>query len=426
MRRALGPFVAAGLALSLGLTGCAAAPAHPKAGHGEWARRYEGKPADFAAIRQLLHRRAHAVLDHDSAAFLATVDPADQQLVARERTLFANLQALPVRSMSYTVEELSMPRRSLGRGPQLSPPVVEYVALRGADVRPVSNPLIEVFVRRDHHWLLASDGEHVFNGTTDVQSRPWGGGPVDAATAGGTVVVVDRDGPVPAPRLLARVSRGFSAVDSLLGRDSSRRLLVDATSTGLPDEFNPLSREDAAATTFPVHESPPSGVGSDRFAGLVIKVNPHRLGGGLGQYGLLRHELTHVALRRVDAGVPTWLVEGIADYVGYRPYPESALLVSPGTRRRLDRMARHPALPDSREFGFDPAGNYALSHAAVLWLVQRYGVTRLLELITDYHRSAMHTGVLAPDGPVLRRVYGISAREVAVHAFAVTRRMRVA
>ena len=41
--------------------------------------------------------------------------------------------------------------------------------------------------------------------------------------------------------------------------------------------------------------------------------------------------------------------------------------------RRLDRMARHPALPDSREFGFDPAGNYVFSHAAVLWLVQRYG-----------------------------------------------------
>lgn len=426
MRRALGPFVAAGLALSLGLTGCATAPAHPKASHGEWARRYEGKPEDYAAIRQLMHRRAQAVLHHDSTAFLATVDPADQQFVARERTLFANLQALPVRSMSYTVEELGMPRRSLGRGPQLSPPVVEYVALRGADVRPVSNPLVEVFVRRDHHWLLASDREHVFNGTTDVQSRPWGGGPVDVATAGGTVVVVDRGGPVSAQRLLARVSRGFSAVDSVLGRDSSRRLLVDATSTGLPDEFNPLSHEDAAATTFPVHESPPSAVGTDRYAGLVVKVDPHRLGGGLQQYGLLRHELTHVALRTLDVGVPTWLAEGIADYAGYWPYPESALLVSPGTRRRLGRMARHPALPDSREFGYDPAANYALSHAAVLWLVQRYGMARLLELITDYHRSAVRTGLMAADGRMVQRVYGISARQVAVHAFAVTRRMNVA
>lgn len=426
MRRTLGPSVAAGLALSLGLTGCATAPAHPKASHGEWARRYEGKPADFAAIRQLMHHRAQAVLHDDRAAFLATVDPADHRFVARERTLFDNLTALPVQSMSYTVEGVSIPRRPLGEGPQLSPPVVEYVALAGADVRPVSNPLVEVFVRRDHHWLLASDREHVFNGTTDVQSRPWGAGPVDVALHGDTVVVLDQGSPVSAQRLLDRVDGAFSVVGRVLGRRADRRLLVDATSTGLPDEFNPLSHEDAAATTYPVHESPPSGVGRDRYAGTVVKVNPHRLRAGLGQYGLLRHELTHVALRTLDDGAPVWLVEGVADYVGFQPYPESALVVTPRVRHRLDRMARHPALPDSREFDYDPAENYAVSHAAVLWLVQHYGMPKLIELLTDYHRAARRTGLLAPDGRMLERVYGISARELAAEAFAVTRRMHVA
>lgn len=426
MRRPLGPLLFATLAAALVVTGCAADPAHPHGSQGRWARHYEGKPADFAAIRQLMHHRAQAVLHDDRTAFLATVDPANHRLVARERTLFDNLTALPVRSMSYTVEEVSIPRRSLGQGPQLSPPVVEYVALTGADVRPVSNPLVEVFVRRDHHWLLASEREHVFNGTTDVQSRPWGAGPVGVASHGDTVVVVDQDSRVSAQRLLERVDGAFGVIDRVLGRHASRRLLVDATSTGLPDGFNPLSHEDAAATTYPVHESPPSGVGRDRYAGTVVKVNPRRLRAGIGQYGLLRHELTHVALRTLDDGAPAWLVEGVADYVGFQPYPESALVVTPRVRRRLDRMARHPALPDSREFDYDPAENYAVSHAAVLWLVQRYGMAKLVELLTDYHRTALRTGLLAPDGRVLERVYGISARELATQAFSLTRRMQVA
>lgn len=411
------------IAAALAVTGCTATPAHPDSRDAS-AKHYQGTPADFAAIRAVLHHRAAAVLHHDRAAFLATIDGSDPGFVTHEQTLFDNLQALPVRSMSYTLEQVGMPRRPLGRGPQLSPPVVEYVALRGADLRPVSNPLVEVFVRRHHHWLLAVDREHVFNGTTDVQSRPWGHGPVHAASREHVVVVTDAS--QDAKLLLGRVSRAMSAVRQVLGRTVHQHVLVDATTTGLPDEFNPLGHEDAAATTYPVHESPRSGVGVDRYAGLVVKVNPRRLRAGLRQIGLLRHELTHVALSDLDGGVPTWLVEGVADYVGFHPYPESALVIAPGTRRHLDRMARHPALPDSREFGYDPAENYEVSHAAVLWLVRRHGMPRLLELIADYHRTAQRTGLVAPDNRELHRVYGISAKEVAVHAFAMTRRLHVA
>ena len=428
MRSPLGPghrrprIVVALVALALLTAGCAA---HAGAGRsGAQHRRDSGTEADFAAIRSLMQRRAAAVLHHDRPAFLATVDGSDHAFVARERTLFANLQALPLRSFSYTVEDVSIPRRPVGGGPQLSPPVVEYAELAGADVRAVSNPLVEVFVRRDHRWLLAADREHVFNGTTDVQARPWGHGPVDVAHRGDTVVVSDAgEG---AGRLLGRVTHALASVGDVLGVRAHPHLLVDATRTGVPDQFSPLSREDAAAVTYPVHESPRSGVGPDRFAGLVVKVNPHRLGAGLTQYGLLRHELTHVVLFRTDDGVPTWLSEGVADYVAYHPYPEGALVVSARVRRHLDRMARHPALPESSQFDYDPAENYTLSHAAVLWLVDRYGTARLRALLRAYHDTARRTGLVPADGRMLRRVYGISARHLAEEAFAVTRRLHVA
>ncbi|HET8604923.1 MAG TPA: hypothetical protein VFM09_13420 [Marmoricola sp.] len=430
--RGAGPVVAALLVLGLLVAGCAAGG--KSAGPGARAdgagapERYSGTEADFAAIRALLQRRAAAVLHHDERGFLATVDDADRGLVARQRTLFANLEALPLRSLSYTVEDVSIPRRRVGAGPQLSPPVVEYAALQGADVRKVSNPLVEIFLRRGHGWLLAADGEHVFNGTTDVQSRPWGHGPVDVARRGATVVVTDaaQDAGQGAGRLLARVTRALATVGAVLGVRAHPHLLVDATRTGLPDQFSPLSHEDAAAVTYPVHQAPRDGVGKDRFAGLVVKVNPRRLGAGLAQYGLLRHELTHVVLYRTGSGLPTWLSEGIADYVAYHPYPESALVVSARVRRHLDRMARHPALPESSQFGYDPAVNYTLSHAAVLWLVDRYGMPRLLRLVRTYHDTARRTGLLPDDGPMLRRVYGITARELARQAFAVTRRLHVA
>lgn len=414
------------LALLPGLTACASQPGsadRPRVGHEATGHRYEGTAADFAAIRRVLADRASAVLHDDRAAFLATVDPGDHDFVARQRTLFANLQQLPVASMSYTLEDVGIPRRDLGRGPQLSPPVVEYVALHGADVRPVSNPLVDVFVRRHHRWLLASETEHVFNQTTDVQSRPWGGGPVDVARRGNTVVVTDAG--TRAPRLLGRISRALAAVRAVLGRRAGPHLLVDATSTGVAQRFSALSHEDAAAVTFPVHMSARSGVGPDRLAGLVVKINPHRLRGGLGQYGLLRHELTHVTLFAESKGLPVWLSEGMADYVAFHPYPESALVVAARVRQRLDRMARHPALPESSQFDYDPAENYALSHAAVLWLADRYGVPRLLSLVDAYHRAFRSTDLVAADTRMLRRVFGITARQLAVQAFRVTRQLQV-
>ena len=61
--------------------------------------------ARAAAVDKVLKRRAQAVLKDDQAAFLADVDPANQALVARQRTLFTNLQQFGFAKLAY--EQLS-------------------------------------------------------------------------------------------------------------------------------------------------------------------------------------------------------------------------------------------------------------------------------------------------------------------------------
>ena len=66
---------------------------------------YQPTDADKQAIRTLLDDRARAVEDGDEQAFLATVDPTDDDLVAEQRTLFANLTQLPVASVDYALDK---------------------------------------------------------------------------------------------------------------------------------------------------------------------------------------------------------------------------------------------------------------------------------------------------------------------------------
>src|SRR4029077_20228361 len=61
--------------------------------------------------------------------------------------------------------------------------------------------------------------------------------------------------------------------------------------------------------------------GSPNPVGGRIAINPHNWPtlSSLGHRIVLTHELTHVATRAdTNACMPTWLVEGFADYVAYQ------------------------------------------------------------------------------------------------------------
>jgi hypothetical protein len=102
---------------------------------------------------------------------------------------------------------------------------------------------------------------------------------------------------------------------------------------------------------------------------------------------VLRHEITHLAARAdtVD-GSPTWLLEGFADYVGYR---DSGVALAEGAPD-LAKMVRHDglptALPEDRAFrssGTELDLAYQQSWSLARYIAEQYGEPTLIAVYRE-------------------------------------------
>ena len=279
-------------------------------------------------------RQAHALTHHDEAAFLATVDPQQSDLVQQQRTLYANITQLPLASLSYGVDTSAalVPASVPGDDPLLHPTVVEHLKLTGTFDRPVSNPVDVTFVRRDGHWLLGSESEATEADHIDTpQERPWYGVPIVAQQVGPMTVLVDRSQAEELSGLTTAVQDDIAYDAHLLGVPASSKILVDATTNGLGLDFSSLSKEEAAAVTFGVTSTDPLGEQSTGLAGMVIKVNPHTVDQVVHDEGIMRHELTHYLLHRYTGDAPEVALRGRRDLGAVLPRRLLAARRSPPT-----------------------------------------------------------------------------------------------
>ena len=329
--------VAAGCATALAVSAAACSTRHQDA-------------AGADGIRAMLGRRAAAVLHHDEAAFLATVDPRSAALRAAQRRVFGNLAAVPLASFGYRL-------RATGGFPAPSGETAAEVeldyALRDYDAAPVSGTGYLTLVRRDGRWYVA--------GTTGPAGhpgavQPWDQGKVTvvrgrhslvlgsgtpdalrryASLADAAVPVVRAAWPGPWPgKAVVEVPADEAGMAALLGAAPSAYQGIAAVTTA----------ELRGSATAP----------ADR-----VIVNPQAFAGlsALGRTVVLTHEITHVATRKATtAGTPLWLSEGFADWVGYtgtgRPPRQAAPELA------ADVVAGHPprALPATADFGTTSGG----------------------------------------------------------------------
>lgn len=420
------PLLRVALALAVGsgvLAGCGGGSTSGSTGSGPPASAgahpsYQPTPADFRRIRALLARRATAVTQHDRAAYLATVDPTQPALLARERTLYANMSQLAVSRLSYGVDTSAslVPAPIPGTDPVLRPTVVEHLQLTGTFARPVSNPVAMTFVKRHGSWRVGAETEPTSQGHYDSpQERPWYGVPIAARRAGPMTVLVDRSQSANLAGLTTAVRDDIGYDARLLGVPASYRILVDATTNGLSYDFSSVNQQEAAAVTFGVAASDPLGTSYTAPAGLVIKVNPHTVDRVVNDAGIMRHELTHYLLHRYSGSSPTWLSEGVAAWVQYYPDDFARLQVPPDLYQRL--MAADHTLPILGLFKEDPDVNYPIAQAAVAWLVSTYGMPKLLDLMRAYRSSYAGVNVDALTAGALRKVYGVTPAQVAAGAW---------
>lgn len=341
------------------------------------------------AVRALLERRARAVLDRDETAFTADLDPrADAGFRQRQRDLFRNLAAVPLAEWEYLLEgEIDLATLDLPAADEVWAPDVRLsYRLGGVDVEPSSQGMAYLFTRRDGRWYLNSDtaleplGKRTWRG-------PWDFGPSHVLSGTGGFVLSHPGGEVLAARVLAELDGAVTAVTEVWGPAWARQVAV----------LIPASPEEMVALVGP-------GFATGAIAGVAVAdrvdpdthtargqrvvLNPDSAGvlSPMALRVLLRHEITHIAARgeTVD-GAPMWVLEGFADYVGYRrsdvPPPKAAPLLAARVRQSLPS-----ALPSDADFrGAEMELAYQQAWSVNLYLASSLGEPGLVAL---YRRLA--------------------------------------
>lgn len=326
-----------------------------------------------AAINALLQRRAAAVRSRDRSAFLGTVDPSAAGFAADQRRLFDNLARLPLAAFTYTAAGM----RSTGGGWWVEV-TLRYRLRDFDDADVVRRQYVHVVHRPGTGWVVAGTG--AAHGLPD-DPEVWDSGRL-TVVRGRRSLVLGADADHAQLRQIAdRIDAGIPVVSGVVGRRWARRavVLVPASqeqAARLVGRTQDLGKIAALATVTGAPDHP-----ADR-----IVVAPHtfpRLN-SLGRRVVLTHELTHLATGGArDTRTPMWLIEGLADYVGYKGIDVSPAQAA-GELAAEVRGGRLPTgLPGQQDFaGSSPRLSQAYQEAwlACRLIVERYGERRLWRL----------------------------------------------
>jgi hypothetical protein len=319
--------------------------------------------ADRAAeARGLLEHRAAALLRRDRTGWLAGIDPRAAAFRARQSAVFDALAAVPLQHWEYRLDpgrERSLGsavRRRYGASAWVPAVTLRY-ALRRVDGEPTERTMVFTFVQRGARWYLASDADVTAGGVRSWRGV-WDFGPVVAHSGRSSLVLAH---PKNAGRLATfalAVDDAVPAVTATWGPGWRRQVAVVLPDTqtemaALVGQRFALAR--IAAVAIADHADARSGVARGQRV-VVNPVNLDRLT-SLGRRIVLRHEITHIASRgSTSESMPTWLIEGFADYVGYAGIGLPSGVVAPDLRARVRAGSWDGTLPADRDFRGDAPG----------------------------------------------------------------------
>lgn len=369
------------------------------------------------AVGALLARRAAAVRGHDRAAFLATVDPADAALRARQAKVFDNMAKVPFATFDYQLSDTDGFDLTAARQRQLGPEAFgDEVDLRyrvsGYDSSPVVAKQYLTFAVTAGGWRLAGDNDGASAGKS-VAPQLWDLGQVNVVRGDRSLVL--GFGPVATLRRYADdADVAVPTVDRVWGAGWGSKVILY-----VPESESQLAallgakandyRQIAAVTTGELG-APADAAPADR---VIVNPDAFRQLRPVGRRVVMTHELTHVATRALTKDwTPTWLAEGAADYTGYVDSGVPAAMASVELRRDVRAGELPSALPDSAAFATtngNLAQAYEMSWLACRMIAERYGQAKLVAFYRTVGAapSADHS-TDASTADALRQVLGLS------------------
>lgn len=400
MRRSAGVLV---LSAAL-VAGCAGAGDSGPGAAAEVSNPYQEQRT--AQIQPVLDQWARALRAGDADALRAlTDDAAEPGFLERQLRTSEGLRGLDFSQWSLSVgegSEVFVPQAIADRVGALdvaAPPVYLTFQLAGADEEPVRTPVGVVLARRGDTWTLVGDGEIADSAHATWPAGPWVYGPTDSLAvpmgdAGSGLVLFHPAAEAQAAMAAELLPGAVAAVAEFWGPDWDRSVVLEIAATD--EEFsaltgNRMGRTDIAAASISLRED-----GAQDGHGQRIVFSPtafDRLD-ELQRGIVLRHELTHIAVRReTGRGAPAWLVEGVPDYVAYRSVELPLRDAVPQVAAMVAANGPPDSLPEDSAFAGPMADlAYQLGRTVADFVAATMGEETLREL----HR-AVAVGGLAED-----------------------------
>ena len=358
-------------------------------------------------LQRLLDDRAHAIRHGRQRAFERTLAGGDAAALVTEERLFHNFTTLPLAHFGYELDDRGMRRN----GDRVTARVWRSMQLRGYDTVPVRT-LDRVRFERARGsrrgWLLRSGTDEEWREEHDVPLQAWDVERIAVQEHGGVLLVLDRESRGDAAALLDAIEKGVADVATRVPYPWDASVVVYALADrrflrrlgDLPGG-NP---ERLDAVTFPVRSE---GVTGD-LASTRVVLAPRMLRRREDvRDRLIRHELVHVALGARDDRVPTWLAEGLAEWVSAAGLPpEEQTIAGAAVEVAVDGVER---LPADDTFHDDDAGvTYGIAWFACDYIADEYGEDGLWDLF-----DALRAAAGEETDEVLRERVGLDGDELA-------------
>ncbi len=371
-----------------------------------------------AEAQALLDRRAGAIRANDLPAFMDTLDQTDTGLVNRQRRYFANLQLLPLKTLTYTVLKSDWPAqlRAKDWSKYVSIPQVKVsTQLAEFDAVPVDRITGFAFARRDGRPMILSERTGSGKQYPGSNPAPWDLVKIRARTDGSTLQLYDRETWSRSSELNSVIRNAVEDVQAALPFSWDGRVVVYVFGQrAVLNSFEGVpggNIKHLGAMTFPMY----AVLGQPEVAGIRFTLLPSSIQAGQPFLDrITRHELTHVAVGERDDGAPVWFAEGLAEYLGARSIPDDERRIATAAVTRAREGAEE--MPSSQTFnGRDQAWNYALSWMACDYIAATQGESRLWELMEALHDGGDGTTDEEQDA-VLQSVLGFDSDQLAQRA----------
>jgi hypothetical protein len=361
------------------------------------------------AAKGVLDQRTDALKRGDRAAFLDTVDPAAaEEFRTRQGRMYDGLRSLPLafydlRLRTDEAPDLSgggLASRYPGADAVFLPPVESHYRLAGIDTVDAVDGYYYTFVLRAGRWRIASDRDVEDVGLPSARNL-WDYGPVAEERTAHFTVLHDPADRARAQTLTTLCEEAYTRLNQRFGRPVPAQIVVV-----LPhnlDQLREILQATFDLTNFVAFAS--SSVDRDvdwRSTAPRVYVQDANLSHSPREFQLqtFTHEFTHVAAFPLAGPfVPSWIHEGLADWIGFGQQPPKAVAGSDGV------------LPDDWEFttggGDTIIRAYDESTSAIAFLAARKGKAAPVDLLAEVGeaRAAPGTSGYHVDQG-LRAVYG--------------------